>query len=50
MVQETRKPVLVYLSDAERKQLQALADQQDRSLSAMGRLLILAGFRGLREV
>lgn len=42
MSKELRRAVLVYLTDAERVELQALADQQTRSLSGMGRVLLLA--------
>jgi hypothetical protein len=39
--EEKRRPVLVYLNEEERAALQARADREQRTLSAMGRLLWL---------
>lgn len=49
MTDDTKKPVLIYLLDEERDWLQEESDSESRSLSAMGRLLILEGLERRTE-
>ena len=44
-----RRPVSVYLTDDERKQLARAAQAEQRSISLLARMLVLAGLQQARQ-
>ena len=45
-----RRPVSVYLTDAERAQLERAAKAEQRSVSLLARMLVLAGLKARRRI